>query len=71
MWASRVTSIGLCFSLPALAGYAVDRWLGSSPIGVLAGALIGFLTGMLQVLALARQVNDRPPRDNSPPSRTD
>ena len=60
-WASRVTSIGMSFVLPTLAGYGVDRWLGSSPIGTLVGALLGFLVGMLQILGLAKQVAARQP----------
>jgi F0F1-type ATP synthase assembly protein I len=54
MWASRITSVALAFVLPALGGALLDRWLGTSPVGVLVGAVLGFAVGMLQLLRIAR-----------------
>ncbi len=53
-WASRISALGFEFSLPPLAGYGVDRWLGSDPIGILVGMIIGFLVGMMHLLRMAR-----------------
>jgi ATP synthase protein I len=53
-WASRVTTVGLEFSLPALAGVALDRWLGIKPWGVLVGATLGFAVGMAHLLKIAK-----------------
>ncbi|MEO6808595.1 MAG: AtpZ/AtpI family protein [Isosphaeraceae bacterium] len=53
-WASRITSLGLMFALPTLAGVYIDRQFGSSPVGTLVGAVVGFVTGMVQLLQIAR-----------------
>jgi ATP synthase protein I len=53
-WASRISAIGFEFSLPPLAGYFVDRWLGSNPVGTLVGMIIGFLVGMMHILQIAK-----------------
>jgi ATP synthase protein I len=53
-WASRITALGFEFSLPPIAGYFVDRWLGSNPVGTLVGMIVGFLIGMMHLLRIAR-----------------
>jgi len=55
-WASRVTTIGLMFALPAMLGYGVDRWLHTAWAGTIAGAVLGFVTGMLQTMRMSRQL---------------
>jgi Putative F0F1-ATPase subunit Ca2+/Mg2+ transporter len=53
-WASRIMGLSFEFSIPPLAGYFVDRWLGSNPIGILVGMVVGFLVGMLHILQIAK-----------------
>lgn len=53
-WASRVTSLALEFTLPALAGMYVDKQLGSMPLGTIIGAVLGMAVGMLHVLQFAK-----------------
>jgi F0F1-type ATP synthase assembly protein I len=75
-WASKVTTIAMGFSLPPVIGYALDRWWRLAPIATLAGTILGFVLGLLQVLALAREIPSGPsPRagrshrdSKSPPS---
>ncbi|HEX8203256.1 MAG TPA: AtpZ/AtpI family protein [Isosphaeraceae bacterium] len=55
MWASRVTSLGLEFSLPVLGGYYLDRWRHTSPAATLAGLVLGFAIGMVHLLQIARE----------------
>jgi F0F1-type ATP synthase assembly protein I len=55
-WASRVSTIALGFSLPAIAGFLLDRWLNWGPIFTLAGVVLGFVCGLLQILGLAREI---------------
>lgn len=54
MWASRVMTIALGFVVPALLGFSLDQWLGSRPIGILVGMVLGFAAGMLQLLRIAK-----------------
>ena len=54
-WASRVTSVGLEFVLPALLGALLDHWWGTSPAALLVGAVLGFTVGMMGILRIARE----------------
>jgi F0F1-type ATP synthase assembly protein I len=59
-WASRVTTIAAGFSLPPLIGFGLDRSLGWAPVATIAGTILGFAVGLLEILALARQIPGRP-----------
>lgn len=69
-WASRVTGLGLTFVIPPLAGYGFDRVANTQPYGTLIGAALGFVLGIIRLLAFARisQPKRRPPeqRPESP-----
>jgi ATP synthase protein I len=54
-WATRVTAVGLEFVLPPLLGVLVDRWLGTNPLALLTGAVLGFAVGMVHILRIARE----------------
>ena len=54
-WATRATSIGLEFVIPALLGAYLDQKIGSSPLCVLIGAFLGFGIGMVHILKIARE----------------
>jgi len=54
-WASRISTIGLEFALPPLIGVGVDRWLHCQPLGVIIGAILGFLVGMFHILKIAKE----------------
>jgi len=58
--ASRIMTIGLEFALPAAAGYGLDSWLGTTPWATLAGAVLGFLAGMLHSVRMARDLSGAP-----------
>jgi hypothetical protein len=53
-WSSRVTNIALEMALPSLGGYWLDRWLGTLPIFLILGAVVGFAVGMLHLMQLAK-----------------
>jgi hypothetical protein len=55
MWASRVTTVGLEFALPAFAGLYLDRHWGTKPAGTLVGAILGFAVGMMHILRIAKE----------------
>ncbi len=54
--ASRVTTIGLEFALPAAAGYGLDTWLGTKPAVTVVGVVLGFLTGMFHAVKMASRM---------------
>lgn len=54
MWASRISSIGFQFVVPAGFGWWLDRRWGTAPWLLIVGALLGFLTGTLALVQLAK-----------------
>jgi ATP synthase protein I len=56
-WSSRITAIGLEFSLPVLLGFGVDHWLGTRPVATVTGAFLGFGLGMMHTLRMARDLS--------------
>ncbi len=56
----------------AAIGWALDKWLGTRPILLLAMLFLGFAAGMLNVLRVIRMVGDgwgqHPPRQGPPGS---
>ncbi len=47
--------------LGAALGWGVDRWLGTSPWGLIVFLLLGFAAGVLSVLRSAGQIRPGPP----------
>ena len=56
-WASRITSLGLEFSLPIVGGYWLDLRQGTSPVATLLGLVLGFAVGMVHLLQIAREAS--------------
>lgn len=52
-WASRISNIGFQMSVPPLLGWWADRSWGTEPWLLIAGALLGFASGMWSVLKLS------------------
>ena len=72
--ASRVTTIGLEFALPAAAGYGLDSWLGTKPAATVCGVVLGFIVGMLHAVRMSREMSGdtaRPARKPAPRGRSD
>jgi len=65
-WASRLSTLGVEFSAPPLVGYYLDQKLGTAPLGILLGMVLGFVVGMLHILRFARESSraDRVDRDH-------
>lgn len=61
-WTSRITSIALEMTLPAVLGFWLDHWLGTGFVFLLAGAVAGFCTAMLSLVRLGRQ---KPPDERT------
>ncbi|MGE3817797.1 MAG: AtpZ/AtpI family protein [Isosphaeraceae bacterium] len=61
-WASRVSTIGLEFVVPALLGVWVDRRFDTTPTLTLIGAFLGFSIGITHLLRIAREGTSRSPR---------
>ena len=60
--ASRITTIGLEFALPPVAGFGVDYWLGTIPAATIIGAVIGFAVGMLHAVRMSGELASGPRR---------
>lgn len=60
--ASRITTVGMAFALPPAIGFVVDRWLGTTLVATLIGALLGFVAGILQTVRMAQQLSPGPAR---------
>ncbi|MCA9095710.1 MAG: AtpZ/AtpI family protein [Planctomycetaceae bacterium] len=58
--ANEISSIGYSMAVPPGLGYLADRYFGSAPIGLIIGAVLGFLTGTLQLFKLAGMISSRP-----------
>ncbi len=52
--ASRISTIGLEFFVPALLGHLLDVKLGTGPWALLVGMALGFAVGMVHLLRIAR-----------------
>jgi len=50
--------LGLEMVVPIVLGLLADRWLGWSPWGVVAGAVLGFTGGMLHLIVFLKQNDD-------------
>lgn len=69
--ANEISSVGYSMAVPPGLGYLADRYFGSTPIGLIIGAVLGFLSGTLQLFKLAKKFTSRPEterkfRSNSP-----
>jgi hypothetical protein len=53
-WAARVSTLGLEFGIPAFVGHFLDLKLGTNPVCLLVGMVLGFGLGMFHILRLAR-----------------
>ena len=51
-WASLMTTISLGMALPGLIGLWLDRWLGTGVLFVIVGVILGFSTGIWQLIKL-------------------
>jgi hypothetical protein len=62
-WASQVTTMAMEMVAPIVAGYFIDRWIGTLPIFVSAGAVLGLVVGIRGLVLLTK-----PPRRNGEPN---
>jgi F0F1-type ATP synthase assembly protein I len=54
-WASRITTLGIGFVVPILAGVWADNRLGTKPWLLLTGFALGLAVGFLQLLQIVRE----------------
>ena len=57
-WSARLMTIGLEMALPAAGGYWLDLRIGTSPVIVILGTMLGFAAGMFHLMQIARQKAD-------------
>jgi F0F1-type ATP synthase assembly protein I len=54
-WASRVTAISLEMVLPGLGGSWIDGKLGTSPLLLILGVVLGMTIGLMQLVRLGAE----------------
>ncbi len=60
-WSTRLMAIGLEMALPAIGGHWLDLRIGTSPVLIIGGAVLGFVAGMFHLLQIARQQGPHKP----------
>lgn len=53
-WVTRITTAGMSFGLPSLAGYWLDQRLGTGYLLTVVGFLFGVFAGGWQLMKIAR-----------------
>jgi F0F1-type ATP synthase assembly protein I len=58
---------GIEMVLPAVGGYFLDEWLGTSPWFLILAAILGFAAGFLHMFAILKQKARDESSDKNPP----
>ena len=62
---------GAAIIVGALLGYGADYFLHSQPVGLVVGLVLGFVTGVVNVVRVAQSFNKANPPDPNAPSIPD
>ena len=62
-WATRIMIVSLEMVLPGIAGYWIDRWLGTRVLFMLLGFALGSTAAMTHLIQLTRSEKNRPVDD--------
>jgi ATP synthase protein I len=57
-WSARMTSISLELVVPMLIGYWLDRRVGTLPLFLILGVVLGFITATFSLLRLTKPPNN-------------
>lgn len=57
--ATEISSVAYSMAVPPGLGYLADRYFGSFPIGLILGAVLGFVSGTVQLFRLAGMIPSR------------
>ncbi len=58
-WSTRLMVIGLEMAIPPAGGYWLDVRVGTFPVFVILGAILGFVGGMFHLLKTAQQPDSK------------
>ncbi|MHB8898149.1 MAG: AtpZ/AtpI family protein [Thermoguttaceae bacterium] len=58
-WGYQAIAISLEMVVPAMLGLWVDRWLGTLPVILVLGAIVGMAAGMMHLVQFARRVGEQ------------
>jgi hypothetical protein len=58
-WSTRLITIGLEMAVPIVGGYWLDRGIGTLPLFVCLGALLGVAVAAWQFYRIARDLTDK------------
>jgi F0F1-type ATP synthase assembly protein I len=64
---AALAQIGVEMVLPAVGGYYLDQWLGTTPWIMVAAAVFGFAASLIHLFAILRQKARDESSDKTPP----
>jgi len=70
-WVSRVTTISFEMVLPGLLGYWVDQKLGTDPLFLVIGVVLGLIGGMWHLVGLTHEPSSRTRGEDGPTDKTE
>ncbi|HEY4761325.1 MAG TPA: AtpZ/AtpI family protein [Thermoguttaceae bacterium] len=53
-WVSRITAIAMEMVLPIVIGYWIDKWLGTKVVFLILGLIVGFVSGIWNLVKLTK-----------------
>jgi F0F1-type ATP synthase assembly protein I len=62
-----LSQVGFVIAGGPVIGLLLDTWLGTSPWLLVVGAVLGFVSGMIQLVALSRPMPGEDKPDRGPP----
>jgi F0F1-type ATP synthase assembly protein I len=65
---AAIAQIGFEMFLPAVGGYYLDEWLGTTPWIMVAAAVFGFTASLIHLFAILRQKKRDESSDQKPPT---
>ena len=67
--AAQLSSVAYSIGVPPIIGYALDWWMKISPVCLILGTLLGFITGMIQLFRFAGVIGNSTGRKSEQPNK--
>ncbi|MBM3994519.1 MAG: AtpZ/AtpI family protein [Planctomycetes bacterium] len=64
---ASLAQVGMEMALPVVLGYWADEWLGTTPWLTVVAAILGFVGGLVHLIALVQEKARQDSSDKKPP----